>query len=902
VDVLWSDETRRELRREYLACGFRVGETVVHTKLGMGLVLSLRELAGFEQVLVEFSSRSDPSWIPAEELALVQSVEERFDTLEQQLPHESAERFRLRVLAHFLEHWHQREGRFVSLGIDPLPHQLHLVHTILSSGNLNWLIADDVGLGKTIELGLLLTALFERPHFRRVLIVTPAGLALQWKEELIDRFHLEGFRIEGIDFTVTRPAEWRQYERVIISLDRLKREPRLSELVQASRWDLVVFDEAHHLSRRQVGLQYRANQRFEAAAELRESCDNIILLTATPHKGDDAQFKALLELLRPQEFGGSSDVAPERLAQCVFRNRKLSVTDAEGRFIFRGHDTTALEIPASEQDAAFNGRLMDYLRNGYQAAERLGPKGRAIGFVMTIFRKLAASSASAILRALEGRLSRLDSASAGGSDGDDAVLLGQLACVEDDERFAGESLERCLDHQRRSEFFEQERKQLEALIELARARVGNDGKLAALTRALEAGAMRERKVLIFSEYRSTQEAIAQRLREVFGADCVAMLHGGLKAHERREVARRFGQDETADSVRFLVSTEAGGEGINLQRRCHTVINFDLPWSPMRLVQRIGRVYRYGQRERVQVLNFIGRGSFDERLLEHLYNRLLRIDNTLGGLSDEYSVDQLSSQILGDLAALVEVEEILEQALLRTEVRAQEEIERALELARETRALQEKLLAMAQHFEPSAEPSALALGADYLKAFVLGCFRALGCETREPSAGNTFEVRLNAEAARLCRRNEHRLLRCGFDASALSEHVEFLHGGHELVKALRQWACASVEQGLAVCSPRVQGVVAVYLLGWQNRLGELLREELLLLGADGAAVEVNPGTLAATLLTPWINGARPVPRAVRAEAKRQLELRVVAQLQAGCRGEVVPAWARLLGAAAASQED
>ena len=157
------------------------------------------------------------------------------------------------------------------------------------------MIADDVGLGKTIEVGMLLAALRQRGQFRRILLVTPAGLTVQWQEELAQKFQLDDFRIYGRDFEVNEPRHWKLYDRVIASVDRLKQKERLEQLLQGGRWDLVVFDEAHRLSRRQYGLQLDASQRYGLAAALRKHSDNILLLTATPHQGLHDKFTALLE-------------------------------------------------------------------------------------------------------------------------------------------------------------------------------------------------------------------------------------------------------------------------------------------------------------------------------------------------------------------------------------------------------------------------------------------------------------------------------------------------------------------------------------------------------------------------------------------------------------------------------
>lgn len=288
-------------RPEALGCGFMIGTEVEHVpphpgrpSLGLGEVAALRRLGAGEQVLVDFWESGQRLWLPYQHLRMVHGIEQRF---RQGLLGGSgdAENLRLRCLAHALELWNENTGALSHFDIDPLPHQIHLVHRILRSGHLNWMIADDVGLGKTIEVGMLLAALRQRGQFRRILLVTPAGLTVQWQEELAQKFQLDDFRIYGRDFEVNEPRHWKLYDRVIASVDRLKQKERLEQLLQGGRWDLVVFDEAHRLSRRQYGLQLDASQRYGLAAALRKHADNILLLTATPHQGLHDKFTALLE-------------------------------------------------------------------------------------------------------------------------------------------------------------------------------------------------------------------------------------------------------------------------------------------------------------------------------------------------------------------------------------------------------------------------------------------------------------------------------------------------------------------------------------------------------------------------------------------------------------------------------
>ena len=350
--VEWFPERRVErVPLGHVACGLQLGmevQDVPHSRvrrpLGEGEVVELRVLGFREQALVDFPAEGVRAWLPYEHLKQIRGVRHAFLRPRAVGPGE-AERFRLRCLAHALELWNENTGALSHLDIDPLPHQIHLVHHILASGNLNWLIADDVGLGKTIEVGMLLAALEQRGGFRRILIITPAGLTRQWQDELHYKFAMSDFQIYGVDFQVNDARHWRLHNHVIGSIDRFKADAHKESLLSSDPWDIVIFDEAHRLSRRQWGRKLDASDRFRLAADLRQRTDAMLLLSATPHQGMQDKFQAILELLRPELQREIETLAlnPEILREMVIRNHKADVTDAEGRFIFQGKTS---EIPS----------------------------------------------------------------------------------------------------------------------------------------------------------------------------------------------------------------------------------------------------------------------------------------------------------------------------------------------------------------------------------------------------------------------------------------------------------------------------------------------------------------------------------------------------------------------------
>ena len=595
--VEWQPD--RRIRRIPLAdvqCGLQLGMTVqdvpysrVRHPLGEGDVVELRVLGKREQALVDFPETGIRVWIPYENLKQILEVKHAFLRPKDSRPGD-AERLRLRCLAYALDMWNENTGALSHLDIDPLPHQIHLVHRILASGNLNWLIADDVGLGKTIEVGMLLAALQKRGLFRRILIVTPAGLTRQWKDELHYKFAMSDFQIYDLDFEINDTRHWRLHNYVIGSIDRFKAGGHKESLLGADPWDLVIFDEAHKLSRRQWGRKFDASDRFQLAAALRRRTDSMLLLSATPHQGKQDSFQAILELIRPELQDEIEQLTsnPEILREMVIRNRKADVTDAEGNFIFNGKRTYAIEVDAGPEALDFEVNLRRYLARGYTASRQQGRSGIPIGFVMTVYRKLTASSAVAIHRALNRRLERLR----------DEQQQHIYADEAPDERFEGEWEEHYTGDAH--EFFEGEIAMLENLLRMSESLVRSDQKVTSfIERLVEVvlNANNDEKILIFTEYRATQDCLADALSARFGHDKVNVIHGSQNQNERADEIAHF-----EEHGQFLISTEAGGEGINLQRRCHVMVNFDLPWNPMRLVQRIGRLYRYGQNRQVVVFN------------------------------------------------------------------------------------------------------------------------------------------------------------------------------------------------------------------------------------------------------------------------------------------------------------
>ncbi|MFG8397976.1 helicase-related protein [Pseudomonas aeruginosa] len=736
---------------------------------------------------------------------------------------------RLRMLAHAIKVWNENTGALSHLEIEPLPHQIHLVHHIIASGNYNWLIADDVGLGKTIETGMLLHALRQRDLIKRILLVTPAGLTKQWQEELYHKFKIEDFEIYGEDFFINEPRQWKMHDCVIGSMDRLKQEGHLESLLQAELWDLVIFDEGHRLSRRQYGQKLDSSERYDLAKSLRSQTEHMLLLSATPHQGMQDKFVALLELLRPERRTDlmALNIKPEILHDMVFRNHKADVTDAEGNFIFQGKITSALQVPSSKESIEFDKTLQDYLRKGYDAGEALGRTGNAIGFVMTVYRKLAASSAAAIHRALCNRLQRLLDDEANGLSDEEPR----------DQRYLGEWEEQFTSDAR--EFFAGEVQLLKDLIAEAAALKANDLKLKLFIEDIIGkihAANADEKVLIFTEYRTTQNYLREALADHYGSDQVELINGSMQHAERREAIKRF-----EEQGRFLISTEAGGEGINLQSKCHVMVNYDLPWNPMRLVQRIGRLYRYGQKKKVVVFNIQQTDSLDQNIVDLMYERIDSVVTDLAEIQRHEFNEGLKDEILGQLAELIDVEDILQEATKLGIDRTRERIDEALKQARTAAAKQRELFAHAATSDPNELRDELEITVDHLYSFVLGMFDQLGIEVAERShKERLLRIRLSEQVMRdmglspkASRRMDVTLDRM---LAANRPDTHMLDLNSKLMQYLLGKACEYDFGGLAAMlkAPELEeGALLGAMLRWQGPQGKRMRQEFV-------AIQVNDG--------------------------------------------------------------
>lgn len=522
----------------------------------------------------------------------------------------------------------------IQSNVVPLPHQLYALNRAMSRDRIRYLLADEVGLGKTIEAGLILRELKLRGMARRILIVAPKGLVRQWQAEMRQHFGEQLTYVEPAELSAFRQWRndeenlWRVHDQVICSLDSVKpmegrrgwsveqlqtyNRERFEDLVSAS-WDLVIIDEAHRMggSTDQVA-------RYKLGAALSEAAPYLLLLSATPHQGKTDQFHRLMQLLDRDAFPDVSSIEADRVRPFVVRTEKRAAIDAEGKPLFKPRMTRLQPVAWQDRHAAQQGlyeAVTEYVRHGYNQA--MAAKKRHIGFLMILMQRLVTSSTAAIRTTLEKRLLALE---------DDQAQF-QHFSSERSEGWHELSGEDQIDLAVAFEALADERKDVEALLFLARETEahGTDAKAEALLELIYKIQQEENnadlKVLIFTEFVPTQAMLAEFL-ECRGFSVVT-LNGSMDLEARTRTQKAFSQD-----TRILISTDAGGEGLNLQF-CHVIVNFDMPWNPMRVEQRIGRVDRIGQPFVVRAINFVLEDTVEYRVREVLETKLAVIAKEFG---------------------------------------------------------------------------------------------------------------------------------------------------------------------------------------------------------------------------------------------------------------------------------
>ncbi|MEH2096651.1 DEAD/DEAH box helicase [Nostoc sp.] len=581
----------------------------------------------------------------------------------------------------------------IESAVIPLPHQIKALSKAVSSNSVRYLLADEVGLGKTIEAGLIMRELKLRGMVRRILIVAPKGLVSQWVSEMRLHFN-EEFQlilpedIKTLQRLYSNPENqnpWNLFNQVVCPMDSVKpmdkrrgwtkeqlaeyNRDRFEDLIAAA-WDLVIVDEAHRLggSSDQVA-------RYKLGQGLSEAAPYFLLLSATPHQGKTDAFYRLISLLDPVAFPDISSVTRERVQPYVIRTEKRRAINAQGEPLFKPRQTQLIPVSWSvkhRQHRQLYEAVTDYVREGYNQA--LKQKKSYVGFLMILMQRLVTSSTHAIRTTLERRLEVLREPE------EQLTLFPMFAAEEWSEMDGQEQVDSLLTT--RLKAFKNEKAEVELLLEAAKLTeaAGADPKAEELLdwiyRLQQEESDPDIKVLIFTEFVPTQKMLREFLTQ--RGISVVCLNGSMGMEERKQVQEAFAKD-----VRILISTDAGGEGLNLQF-CHVVVNYDIPWNPMRLEQRIGRVDRIGQTFSVRALNFVFEDTVEYRVREVLEEKLAVILSEFGV---DKTGDVLDSAQAGLIFDDLYIETLINPEILDTKVQeVVSRVQQQLVVAKESTAI------------------------------------------------------------------------------------------------------------------------------------------------------------------------------------------------------------------------
>jgi superfamily II DNA or RNA helicase len=540
--------------------------------------------------------------------------------------------FRLAAEAHRIRLAFQYDPHFaVSVSqVDPLPHQIDAVYThLLTQPRIRFLIADDPGAGKTIMAGLLIKELKFRGLIERTLIITPANLTDQWRRELHNKF--------GETFSVVNRATinaaygrniWEDTPQCITSVDFVARQDDILNLLRDVHFDLCIVDEAHKMAAYRYGTKVNKTQRYELGEFLREHTDHYLFLTATPHKGDPDNFALLLQLL-DQDLYVNGHILAEASAQnenrIMVRRLKEDMRKFDGSPCFPPRHVQTLPYKLSPQELTLYNAVTAYVQHHFQRAE--ATENRNVGLALTVLQRRLASSVAAIRLSLERRRKRLqDLQKLGKLKQEYGELPEDFDDLTEAERwqFEDDLVERFTMAENMAEL-EAEIEELERLVQLARQteRTVTETKFEELRKVLSQHISgRDERLLIFTEHKDTLDFLIDKLTNL-GFRCCT-IHGGMPLQKRIDAEREF--FEHTPSV--MVATEAAGEGINLQF-CALMVNYDIPWNPNRLEQRMGRIHRYGQQQEAMIYNLVAGNIREGEVMARLLRKLEDMRQALG---------------------------------------------------------------------------------------------------------------------------------------------------------------------------------------------------------------------------------------------------------------------------------
>jgi ERCC4-related helicase len=789
-----------------------------------------------------------------------------------------ADRFDLRMEALNLTIAHE-QGQLLSISNSLVrlePYQLACVNQVMESLRQRALIADDVGLGKTIEAGLILKELQARNRADSVLFVVPAHLQKKWVRDM-DRFF-------DIELTVADRA-WVEGERrrlgdaaniwdqddvqLITSMAFLRQDEFQPALEDAFR-DVVVIDEAHKAAKRGDSPSVTS----QMAERVTRNSESALLLSATPHDGKGEGFRSLISYLDPLLVAEDQELSRETVEQVMIRRGKQTIYDDNGERIFPNREVKTVAVSMTPAEEQLYDGVTEYVQEVYNRSEQLNEP--AVGFAMALMQKRLVSSVGAIRETLRRRLQGL--LEEGGADHDlssdaEAYLDGQ-DLEEADQEAAEQELEQ-LTVVQGDEALRTEIEMLQELVSQAES-IPVDTKAQQVKRYIQQ-LLEENpheKLLLFTEYRDTLEYLLEEVSDQPWADEILTIHGDVDKDDRQQIEDQFNHGEP----RLLFATDAASEGIDLQHSCHIMINYELPWNPNRLEQRIGRIHRYGQEKEVKVWNFQFEGTREGEIFELLEEKVENIRSKVGstadvlGMLDDINIDDLIMRSVQNEeppeATAAELESLMEER----EQTLLEWYDRSL-IDPSTFDTESR-----QRIQDVIDDSTDVFGTEAdIRAFVDRGLETVGGRL-EKRGSQLYDAHVPAALSESGVATERGPLTFSREFAMDHDGIEYLSPDDALVTRLRRRLLGGDEGTVGLkLLPFVEkpGITFVYKIGFEDGTGETIREELIPvyvdLGSQSPRRPIGEQVIEADTIR-----AKPDVGAVRALLERREELETAAE--------------------------
>ncbi|MGQ9799272.1 MAG: helicase-related protein [Ignavibacterium sp.] len=748
--------------------------------------------------------------------------------------------------------------------IDPLPFQIEAVYGyILKLPRIRFLIADDPGAGKTIMAGLVIKELKLRGVAKRILIVVPGHLKNQWIRELKEKFQ-ETFTVIDRGFLDSNFGEnpFKKESQIITSIDFAKQEGILPYL-EGTHWDLIVVDEAHKMAAyRYGGEKLSKTGRYKLGEMLSPRTVHLLFLTATPHKGDPDNYRLFMDLLSPGFFA-YNDLINESIENrdnpLFIRRKKEDLKNFKGEPIFTNRYAKTIKFRLSDEEKDLYNDLSKYVISQYNLALKKF-KSNSIAFALLILQRRMASSVYALLKSLERRKTKLEDLLKGSNPAKEFSTLdiSEIDDYDEESRWQEENKWETLSTAESKEDLQREIFVISQLIDKAKSIISseNEVKLRELKKAIGEGFNKinevqgNRKILIFTESKETLEYLVAKIKS-WGYS-VNYIHGGMKLEDRIEAEKVFKNESE-----IMVATEAAGEGINLQF-CNLMINYDIPWNPNRLEQRMGRIHRYGQQKDVFIFNLVAEDTREGQILVKMFDKLDEIRAALGSdkvfdvIGDVFYGKNLYNLILEAVANTRSLDEIIKELDIKVDEAYIKKIKEDL-----GDSLATKHIDYTRIKEMTEKVKEYRLTPEYVEEFFKKAFEKAGGKFRVKKDGFIaiesvpYEIRNKAEAVDF--RNQFGIILKSYpkvtfdkDIAFKNPDAEFVSFGHPLLEALLEWVSEnylrSLQRGAVFKDPsqKYNGIIWLFEGEIKDGKGETAGKRIITIYDNGNELsEVNP---------------------------------------------------------------